>query len=297
MISRKYRIGEFCFQLHTPDDMMIPANMDLFRMEETEQDETEAEVCYRFYYSEDLDKLIAGLEEQKDAGREVKRSDFRLFYINGRECRLLGLKGRPEFYGISMIQEDGNVEVYIRSSYGEWTAQDTIFVSFLMLEKFMMDREAYILHSAYIELEGKAILFSAPSETGKSTQASLWEKYYGARVINGDRSLIYRKEGQWHAAGWPVCGDSHICHNECYPIRTIVMLKQSKVNQVYPMRPMQAFREILTQITINGWNRAFQENAMNGLEQLIIDIPVYRQECDISRQAAEALKAALEENK
>lgn len=294
MISRKYRIGEFCFALSIPDDMAVPANMELFRLYETDSKETAVEVCYRFCFEENLDALIQDLEEQKDAGREVNRSDFRLFYIDGRECRLLGIKGRPEFYGTTVVQEDGNVEVYIRSSYREWTGQDTIFVSFLMLEKFMMDRDAYILHSAYIESEGKAILFSAPSETGKSTQASLWEKYCGARVINGDRSLLYKKEGQWYADGWPVCGDSHICHNESYPIRAIVMLKQSKVNQVYSMRPMQAFQEILSQMTINSWNREFQEKAMNRLEQLITDIPVYRQECDISKEAVELLASVLQ---
>jgi len=255
------------------------------------------DVCYKFSVVDNLDERIKVLEQNKDFGREVARQDFRLFYIEGRECRLLGIKGRPEFYGISAVQQDGNVEVFIRASYRAWTGQDTIFVSFLMLEKFMMEKDAYILHSSFIEVDGKAILFSAPSETGKSTQASLWEKYYGARVINGDRSLIYKKKGQWYAGGWPVCGDSHICHNESYPIRMIVMLKQSKVNQVYPMRPMQAFREILTQITINGWNREFQENAMNGLEQLITDISVYRQECDISREAVESLKSVLEMDK
>ena len=42
------------------------------------------------------------------------------------------------------------------------------------LEHLLATQRAVILHSAYIDYKGKAILFSAPSGTGKSTQAELW---------------------------------------------------------------------------------------------------------------------------
>ena len=47
-----------------------------------------------------------------------------------------------------------------------------------------------ILHSSFIEVGGKAVLFTAPSGTGKSTQAGLWRENRGAVVINGDRSVL-----------------------------------------------------------------------------------------------------------
>lgn len=59
----------------------------------------------------------------------------------------------------------------------------------------MMRRDALVLHCAYMQREGKAILFSAPGGTGKTTQATLWEKHRGTRVVNGDKALIRRVDG------------------------------------------------------------------------------------------------------
>lgn len=56
-----------------------------------------------------------------------------------------------------------------------------------------------VLHSAYIVTRGgEGILFSGPSGIGKSTQAALWERFAGARTVNGDRALVpaRRKNGR-----------------------------------------------------------------------------------------------------
>ena len=48
------------------------------------------------------------------------------------------------------------------------------------------DAGMLVLHSAYIVTRtGEGILFSGPSGIGKSTQAALWERFAGARTING----------------------------------------------------------------------------------------------------------------
>ena len=52
---------------------------------------------------------------------------------------------------------------------------DPMFTSLLALERRLVKKNSMILHCAYVEYQGEAILFSAPSETGKTTQANLWK--------------------------------------------------------------------------------------------------------------------------
>lgn len=92
----------------------------------------------------------------------------------------------------------------------------------------MIARDSLILHCAFTEYRGRAILFSAPSGTGKPTQAALWERYRGSRTVNGDRALLRRAGGVWTACGWPVCGSSEICGAGEVPIGAIVMLRQGE---------------------------------------------------------------------
>ena len=50
------------------------------------------------------------------------------------------------------------------------------------MKKILLKYNGIILHSSFINFENKAILFSAPSGTGKSTQADLWKKYKNAEI-------------------------------------------------------------------------------------------------------------------
>lgn len=297
-MRKRFQIGKFRFELSLPDEIEIPFNMSKFMLKEDSDwfKSREIDMFYELEFKDEIESYISDLKAMKDDQKEVIRPDFQMFYVNQLECRLIGIKGCPDFYAVSLQKEERKVAVTIHSSYKEWMSHDTIFASLLMLEKFMLEKDSFILHSSYTCTDGKALLFSAPSETGKSTQSALWEQYKGARTINGDRSLLYQKEGQWVADGWPVCGDSGICKKENYPIRAIVMLRQAKENRAYRLKPMQAFQEIFSQVTVNGWNRGFQGKVMDLLERLIRDVPVYRLECDISKEAVDCLFLALYES-
>ena len=128
---------------------------------------------------------------------------------------------------------------------------DPVFTSLLALERRLIARDSLILHCAYMVYQGEDILFSAPSETGKTTQANLWEKYRGSRTVNGDRALLGKRKGRWTAQGWPVCGTSEVCHNEEFPIRAVVMLSQAKENQAQQLPPGRSFPLLYSQITVN----------------------------------------------
>lgn len=121
----------------------------------------------------------------------------------------------------------------------------------------------------------------------------MWERYRGSRTVNGDRALLRKINGRWTACGWPVSGTSGICSPEDTPIQAIVMLSQGKTNQVVRLSPLQAFTQLYSQITINQWNRDFVQHAMEKLEELVSQIPIWHLTCDISEDAVRCLETAL----
>ncbi len=111
--------------------------------------------------------------------------------------------------------------------------------------EFML-RGAVIFHSAYIVCNQSAILFTAPPEGGKTTQAMLWEKYLGAEIINGDRAMLKVETlkaemlnfegGKVLAFGNPYCGMSEICRNAVFPLKAVVIVEKAKDNDVISIR-------------------------------------------------------------
>lgn len=287
-----YQLGEIYIELHIPEEMQIPENLEKFAVDSLPEDQT-LQRTYFIEYTDEIVQVERALKAQKIPGKEALRENLQVFQTEQGECRSINLHGVPQAYAVSLLKLDGTSQVWVDRSYDSWMQYDTVFVAMLALEKEMIQVGAMLLHSAYMCYDGTAVLFSAASGTGKSTQADLWEKYRGTRTINGDRSLLIRETDGWKAYGWPICGSSEICHNEKYPIRAIVMLKQAKENKVYPLQGFRAVRDIMEQITINAWDSEFQIRVMDLLEELRKEVPIYYLECDISEDAVRCLEQVL----
>lgn len=162
------------------------------------------------------------------------------------------------------------------------------------LHKALLMKNRPILHSSYIDIGGSAVLFTAPSETGKTTQARLWEQYSGARIINGDRALLGKRNGVWHAYGFPNCGSSDVCINRTLPIRAIVVLEQGSENRVRQLTPMEKLRSLLSGMVLYHWDSGDVEKGLSLAEELIGQVPVVKLICRPDAQAVEVLKKHLE---
>ena len=279
-VDRVFAIGDFCFRLIAPDSVTPPENFMLFARESGEPSYT--------YTLELADSL------PQPRGRMIAmRPDLAVFEQDALEMRYIGVTGMPGFYACYREEDAHSATIFLARAATEAMWVDPMFLAMLAMERHMMRRDALVLHCAYMQREGKAILFSAPSGTGKTTQATLWEKHRGTRVVNGDKALIRCSDGVWTANGWPVCGSSGVCHDERMPIRAIVMLSQGKENTIERLAPFAAFSQIYSQITINFWNRDAQQRAMDLIERLVTQTPVYHLRCTISEEAVACLEAEL----
>ncbi len=144
------------------------------------------------------------------------------------------------------------------------------------------------LHASYINYEGRAILFTAPSGTGKTTQANIWRKYMGAEIVNGDKVLIMRTD-RYCAFGLPISGSSGECLNRTLPIRAIVALGQAKENMVRRIRGASAFSVLFSGSFFPIWNKQDADAVTRSMSEISAGIPMFRLDCLPNSGAAEAL--------
>lgn len=211
---------------------------------------------------------------------------------DGREAFLYRLgDGKP--YLMEVVNTTAERECLYATETNE--QPDTIVKVFnnLGFENLLFRHQALILHCSFVRWNGRGILFSAPSGTGKSTQADLWEKFCGSETINGDRAGLRKIDNTWRAYGLPFAGSSGIYRNESAPISAIVLLEQGPSNQIYSMTPAQALRKLLPELTLHHWEPAFMDRALDLVLDLLGRVPAYHLVCRPNREAVELLKETI----
>lgn len=161
------------------------------------------------------------------------------------------------------------------------------------LFRFLLEQGGVVLHASYILHWGRALLFSAPSGTGKSTQAALWARLRGAEIVNGDRALLRAREGCFQAHGICFSGTSGICGNRSAPLSALVVLGQAERSTCRRLGGKDAFRALLPQCAYRTWNPQDVAAATDTLSRLIVETPVLRLDCLPDESAVKALEECL----
>lgn len=163
------------------------------------------------------------------------------------------------------------------------------------LPHILADFRRVILHSSFLAYKGKAILFTAPSGTGKSTQAELWRVHRpGAEIVNGDRSVLSCDGGQPYAHGIPLCGTSGITKNRSMPVRAIIVLRQGPENRIRRLGAREAFTMLFSECSVALWSREDTGTVTDLLTGIISSVPVYLYACRPDASAVDDLEAALD---
>ena len=158
----------------------------------------------------------------------------------------------------------------------------------------VLSRGGIVLHAVVMEWRGMGILLSAPSGTGKTTQARLWQQHEGAHIINGDRALCGLEDSIWMAYGQPWCGSSGECENRKIPIRAIVLLSRGIRNHVEKLSQVNAAIGLISTAYAPVWDAASAAEAVDRLGSLTEKISVFRLHCLPDIDAVSTLKNELE---
>lgn len=226
-------------------------------------------------------------------GTTVYNGPYEAFYRAGEtRCHVY----RNERTGGVLLTDEWESPEYHRISYdgrfSEWFGTN-LAMKILDLPRLMLHWGGLFLHASFIEVEGEAILFTAPKQTGKSTQAELWRVHRGARVINGDRALLRRVGGVWRAWGSPYCGTSGITLAADMPIRAIVALGQAPENRAWPATTREALAALLDGCSYDTWDGEAMERVLTLAEEILGAVPFVNLACTPDLRAVEALEGVL----
>ncbi|MBQ9679270.1 MAG: hypothetical protein IJV48_01115 [Ruminococcus sp.] len=155
---------------------------------------------------------------------------------------------------------------------------------------YIIDKDGFFLHCSCLKFRDEAIIFTAPSGTGKSTHAALWRRHFGDEVvmINDDKPLVREKDGRFHIYGTPWNGKHGIGTNTEAPVRAIVFLRQALENTAEPVSPIEGLTLLLQQ-TVLPSDKAKMSTLLDMLTKLVENTPMYRLGCTISDEAVETI--------
>lgn len=148
-------------------------------------------------------------------------------------------------------------------------------------------------HASQIEYSGKGILFTAPSGIGKSTQARLWADNRGARILCNDRTIVRRSKEGYLTYGYPIDGSAPVSSCESAKLGAIVLLSQAPTDQIERIPFIKAVTGLMPQVVFDTWNPDARAKAMDGLIELVSDIPIYKFGCTKEITAVECLEKQL----
>ena len=151
---------------------------------------------------------------------------------------------------------------------------------------YIIHRGGFFLHCSCLRYLDDAIVFTAPSGTGKITHAALWRRHFGDRVmmINDDKPLVREQDGRFIIYGTPWNGKHHIGNNISAPIRAVFFLEQAPENSVEQLDPFTALGLIMQQ-TVLPSDRSDMSLLLDMLGRLLEHTPMYRLRCTISDEA------------
>lgn len=227
-------------------------------------------------------------------GQQIYLGEGEKVFLDGdAQIRYEGVSGSTQEGAYLRIFRNGSdSRVQIRQESGRRVNSSAVLTA-MELEHQIARFGGFLLHAAYICHNGEAILFTAPSETGKSTQAELWCRLRGAELVNGDRAAVMTVGGEILACGVPYAGLSGVRNNRTMPLKAIVRLSQAKKTTISKLSGIAAFRSVWEGCCVNVWDQEDVRSSMDTVIQTVQQIPVYHLACTPDESAVLALENCL----
>lgn len=163
----------------------------------------------------------------------------------------------------------------------------------IFLAPILAERQACLLHSSGIAINGKGLIFVGHSDAGKSTMLKMLRGY--GEILCDDRNIIrrwpegFRIHGTWSHGELPDVSPASA------PLRAILYLEQAKTNELIPIddkreRLGKFLSHVVKALVTEDW----WDKTLDLAGKVSAEVPAYRLKFDKSGAVAETLKQLYE---
>ena len=151
----------------------------------------------------------------------------------------------------------------------------------------LASKDIFLFHGSAIAVDGRAVLFTAKSGTGKSTHTKLWRDAFGDRavMINDDKPLLRVNETDVQVCGTPWDGKHRISTNCIVPLEAICILERGEQNEIRQISPREALPMLLQQ-SHRSADPAVTARMMQVINKMSSRVRFYRLRCNMEPEAA-----------
>lgn len=220
---------------------------------------------------------IAGLTIRMQCFGEIIQKQGRPYHV--------GTADEPDF---EIIMEEENIKRFMKENPHLKNTEAEYMLSGFYFARNLLDYNGFCLHSSAISIENKAILFSAPCGTGKSTHTRLWQEYFGTEkviVINDDKPALRYIDGEFLVYGTPWSGKSDLNKNIKVPLKAVVFMERSEKNYIRRLSNREAAVMLIYQSILTKSRTEEMDKLFAVLGPLIQKTAIFKMGCTISTEA------------
>ncbi len=281
MAILKYRIADIGYEISGTENI-IADESDEFK----DSENTASDITIKMEPSRNIE-IEPGKPLLKDDIIWTKRDDggYNLYVQNIKTREILCSLNVDKDWKNSVIRYNSDIcseDYALNGPLGE-----------ILFRNRILYKDGIVIHAAAIEWKGHGIVFTAPSGTGKSTQANLWKVHKGARIINGDRPALKMEDGKMLVCGTPWSGAKPEFLNIKAPVSAIVVLKQAPNNSIKRLSTEESLVNLLPRLFLPYYDNQMMNIATSFSEKIISSTPVYMLECRPDIEAVELVEKCL----
>jgi hypothetical protein len=171
-----------------------------------------------------------------------------------------------------------------------WYSLSLLPTDQIWLARLLADRDAVLMHSAAVILNGQGLLFVGHADAGKSTTVTMLKNAGHAEgapleveILCDDRNIARRWDEGWRVHGTWSHGDLEDVSSASAPLGAILFLQQDSRNEVTPLTDRKEIRKrllatlIKPMVTAEWWRKE-----LDVLERLVNEVPCYTMNFDKS---------------
>ena len=204
--------------------------------------------------------------------------------------------GLPAETAVRFSSED------IDCALDEFLTKSRPYCELLLIHKavstYLLDyKDGFIFHSSSIAIKGGgAIVFTAESGTGKSTQSRHWKECFGDEVfyVNDDKPFMRLVGGQFIVYGSPWNGKHRLGGNVSAPVEHICFLFRGETDRVEKISTFEAIPLFFNQ-TLGFADSVRQIKLLSLLDKLFKTVKISKIYCTDTTKSALIIRKGLEE--